>query len=451
MSEIRVDFSKVNGKLKPVHGINNGPIDGQNIFDFSDDYKEVGYPFVRLHDTGGNPSRYLVDVSRIFPNFDADENDPKNYWFEHTDDLICAIKNVGAKVIYRLGESIDHGKYKRFARPPRDFDKWARICLHIVMHYNEGWGRGFNSGIEYWEIWNEPEGNGFDDERNAMWSGGSEEQALLLYETAAVLLKEHDPKLKIGGMSFTGCNNALENFVSRCAQRKLPLDFLSFHCYSNGVKDIERHIVKADAVLKGNGFDKAERIFDEWNYMGVERPYQGDIWAHILDLRYAEISKEVFENQKSTVGAAYTAACMIRMNSLPVDIACYYDGQPTLMCWCGLYDANGLRRETFWSFWAYGEIYKSCENTAFCEALGEGVYALAAKGENADYVLVSCYRRNEEVLELSIENSNRKSFEVFELLPGKGLEKTEAGIINGGKAQISIAGGRYALTLIKCI
>jgi xylan 1,4-beta-xylosidase len=450
VKSVSVDFSRVCGRIKPVHGINNGPLDGQNIFDFSDDYKEIGFPYVRLHDTGGNVSRYLVDVSRIFPNFDADENDPKNYWFEHTDDLIRAIKNTGAKVIYRLGESIDHGKYKRFARPPKDFDKWVRICLHIVMHYNEGWAGGFRDSIEYWEIWNEPECDGFDNLNSPMWSGGSEEQALELYEKAAVALKEHDPKLKIGGMAFVYPNIHLENFVRRCAERKLPLDFLSFHGYFTDPAALEGSINSADAVLKKYGFDKTERIFDEWNYVGLERPCEGSIWKLIRDLRHAEIGKEVFENQKNMVGASFTAACMIRMNSLPVDIACYYDGQPTLTRWCGLYDKYGLRRETFWSFKAYGEIYKECADRAVCGVFGEGVYALAGKGAEAEYVLISCYRGNEEALELTIEGSERTRFEVFTLKPEKGLVKTGSGAINGQRARFSVEGGRYSLTLVKC-
>ena len=26
--------------------------------------------------------------------------------------------------------------------PPKDYAKWARICEHVVRHYNEGWGWG---------------------------------------------------------------------------------------------------------------------------------------------------------------------------------------------------------------------------------------------------------------------------------------------------------------------
>ncbi|MBI4578450.1 MAG: hypothetical protein HY718_02035 [Planctomycetes bacterium] len=38
----------------------------------------------------------------------------------------------------------------------KDFAKWAKICVNIIRHYNEGWADGFHYNIRYWEIWNEP-------------------------------------------------------------------------------------------------------------------------------------------------------------------------------------------------------------------------------------------------------------------------------------------------------
>ena len=75
---------------------------------------------------------------------------------------------AGTKVFFRLGQTIEHGPKKYGALPPKDFAKWARICEHVIRHYNEGWGvdkewttlnvawsNQFN--IVYWEIWNEPD------------------------------------------------------------------------------------------------------------------------------------------------------------------------------------------------------------------------------------------------------------------------------------------------------
>ena len=130
-----VDFSEKAGKIKAVNGVSNGPL--CHGLDLSEYFKQAHIPCVRYHDTDGSAAygRYMIDVSRIFENFDADEYDANNYRFEHTDKLILAARDCGAEIIYRLGESIDSTIYKRYSRPPKDFDKWVRICLQIIKHY----------------------------------------------------------------------------------------------------------------------------------------------------------------------------------------------------------------------------------------------------------------------------------------------------------------------------
>ena len=111
-----------------------------------------------MHDCCGSyGGSYFVDVSNIFRDFDADENDPASYDFHYSDEYIGAIIRSGANVVYRLGETIEWGSKKYRTYPPKDAHKWARICEHIIMHYNEGWCNGHHYGIEYFEIWNEPE------------------------------------------------------------------------------------------------------------------------------------------------------------------------------------------------------------------------------------------------------------------------------------------------------
>ena len=58
-----------------------------------------------------------------------------------------------------LGNRIEHESKRYGSIPPKDPAKWARICEHIIRHMNEGWAGGHHYGIEYWEIWNEPDVN----------------------------------------------------------------------------------------------------------------------------------------------------------------------------------------------------------------------------------------------------------------------------------------------------
>jgi beta-xylosidase len=201
-------------------------------------HAEAGFPFVRLHDVPlAYAAPYAVDISAVFPCPDADENDPRYYTFAKTDAVIGAIVKNGAQVIYRLGQSIEH-RDKFHVNPPKDVEKWARVCVNIVRHYNEGWAGGFQYGIQRWEIWNEPD-------ITPCWTG-TREQFFDLYVAAAKALKAHDPSLKIGGPGITSPYSGMaEPFLACCRERKAPLDFFSWHCYAVAPDDVARTAVKA--------------------------------------------------------------------------------------------------------------------------------------------------------------------------------------------------------------
>ena len=134
---ISVDFSKKCGKLKPYHAVSEGPrTGGVNLFsDVSREFSEIGIPLVRLHDVEyPYGSNQFVDIHCIFPDFSKDPSDPESYNFAPTDAYLRAIREAGADIIFRLGESTDPFPKKLYAKAPADLEKWASICEHIVMH-----------------------------------------------------------------------------------------------------------------------------------------------------------------------------------------------------------------------------------------------------------------------------------------------------------------------------
>ena len=65
MNRILVDFSRRTGSIKPLHGINNGPVSNFGFVDTSAEYRAAGIPFVRLHDCQ-YPRPDRVDIPRFF-------------------------------------------------------------------------------------------------------------------------------------------------------------------------------------------------------------------------------------------------------------------------------------------------------------------------------------------------------------------------------------------------
>ncbi len=373
MKTLTLDFNNIVGDIKPMNAVNNGPAGSRvrGVSSFSA-YAEAKIPYARNHDASfysGYGGEHTVDVHRIFKNFDADENDPASYVFGPTDRSIADLIEVGTKPFYRLGASIEHG-YKYGTYPPKDTLKWARICEHIIRHYNEGWADGFHYGIEYWEIWNEPNCCNADGS-NPCWQGTPEEFAEF-FAVSFRYLKEKFPNLKIGGPALTGSRHeeVIEAHLCKIKEYGLKPDFFSFHCYNKTVEKFVESIDKARAAADKYFGKDSEIILNEWNYI---KGWQGDNWKYSLRM------------EKSLKGASFIIAVMAAAQDSPLDMLMYYDARPCGMN--GMFDTDTLTPlkgyYSIKSFSDLAELGKQVKADA-----DENVYAVAATdGENGAVLL----------------------------------------------------------------
>ena len=145
-AEIKVDFAKEIGPVKPVNGVGQPPMIGAlNNWSMMHYLKEACIPYSRLHDVGGWLGGGLyVDIPNIFPDFDADETDPKNYRFAYTDSLMKALVDNGVEPFFRLGVTIENfagrGYPPVYSVQPKDFAKWAH-CRACDSALHRGLGR----------------------------------------------------------------------------------------------------------------------------------------------------------------------------------------------------------------------------------------------------------------------------------------------------------------------
>ena len=367
MNTIRIsaDLKTAIGPVKPMHAVNNGPTvqkpGGDQLRGNFEEYRAARIPFARTHDSIGCVAggAHTCDISAIFPNFDADETDPRNYDFVFTDHYLDAIRRAGTQVFFRRGQTIEHGPKKYGVLPPKDFAKWARICEHVIRHYNEGWGWGADTGwttknivwedqfkIKYWEIWNEPDLDPSDDEppRNPRCWGGTAEEFFRFYETAAKHLKSAFPDLMIGGPALCGRLDWGERFIAYCRKHGVPLDFFSWHIYSTNPATIAARCSEVRALLDKYGFGKIESILNEWNYV------KG--WTD--DFVYSlEVESGRF-NQKC---AAFIMATMIDCQSRPLDMLMFYDAKNSSSM-NSLFNATTLwPMKGYYPFYAWSKLF----------------------------------------------------------------------------------------------
>lgn len=404
MGEIKINFSKKTGKVKPMHSVNNGPAypKGTKRGNF-ETFCELGIPYVRNHDASLSEaygSQHLVDIHCIFPDFSRDVNDESAYDFTLTDAYTKNIVDTGSKVFYRLGSSIEHWAKKYGTVVPKNFQKWSEICKHIIRHYNEGWANGFHYNIEYWEIWNEPDLDVYvtNPSEKRTWTG-TKEEFFDFYEVAAKHLKKCFPHLKIGGPALAGRFEWADEFLDQMSKRNVPLDFFSWHGYCIDPDVYEKNAKLVHDMLVKYGYEHAESILNEWNYVKD--------WG----AGYVDTLKDIH----GIKGAAFTMACISTgQKSKYIDMMMYYDTRPSVFC--GAFDFYTYEPlKGYYPLMWYGKFYDT-EYEVKCKTEIKDVYTVCGVDKNGKTLTVVTYyndNENAESKDIEIDFGRGGKYEIY--------------------------------------
>ena len=189
--------------------------------------------------------------------------------------------------------------------PPRDLRRWASLVRDTVAHLNVH--KDF--GAQYLEVWNEPTARVF-------WNGTLEEY-LELYETTAIAAKQADPTIKVGGPATAGLQPEwIRPLMRRCKERDVPLDFISWHCFSRDPARYDRQV----RYVRGLAAEldlQPELCITQWNYAWGVREMQ---------------------RLSSPFAASYALASLKAMEDARLDVAIYFASAD----WTGLGTYSGL-------------------------------------------------------------------------------------------------------------
>ncbi len=439
MNTIRVDFSKPYGPIKIYNAVGGGPSGGLRGINNVEAWKEARLPYGRLHDVSYS-DEWLVDVHRIFRDFDADENDPKNYVFEPTDKYLARMFECETEPYYRLGASIEHS-HKFGTYPPKDYLKWARICEHIIRHYTEGWADGFNYNIKYWEIWNEADND--NPSGNPCWQGTWEE----FYDffcTVCPYLQEKFPNLKIGGPAIATFwhEEWCDKFFAAMQDRKVRPDFISYHRYNKYIEDFVDYVRKANAVMEKYGYGDVETHLNEWNYV---RGWRGEDFIHSV--------KAI----KGLKGAAFTTAVMCALHPEKLDMLMYYEGRSGL--WSGLWSSPLLEKlKGYYPFIAWAELRDL--GTAVATENDEYLYSIGAMNEKDAAILCTYFNQDDgipdkkvclEVKGLKLSDGEKIRVEICPLDEEHNMECVREEVVTSGDFNLFLDMPAYTTYYIKLI
>ena len=407
METIKFNLENQGGKFKRLNATNGGPWHKRHASDQYRsnlaEYKAARIPFSRNHDSAvmsvyGGP--YSHDVTCIFPNFDADPYNPESYDFACTDEAILTCLDAGTETFFRLGQTIEHQIKKHGTIPPKDFNKWAVICEHIIRHYNEGWGNGLNLNIQYWEIWNEPNLDPDDSPNKRCW-GGTKAEFIDFYEIAAKHLKKCFPNLKIGGPAVAGSSGLAwsDGFLCEMQKRNVPLDFFSWHIYCTKPSEMIELANGVKELLVKYGFGEIESILNEWNY--------NKDWT------------ENFVYSIKTIhglkGSAFTMACICEAQKCgSIDMLMYYDTRPSVFN--GVFDFYTTKPlKGYYPIYWYGMFYDMVAEIP-AENSVDNIYTLCGADENGKVLSVVTYYTDDDTATdktISLDFGKQGTYEIY--------------------------------------
>jgi len=393
--------------VRPLLGVNAGPYPAGEPGnpDMTGKYQQIGVNMVRTHDFY-NP----LDMSKIYPDRSKDPNQESSYYFAESDIRFQAIISAGLEPYFRIGDSYNNVK----GPSSSELSNWVQAAVQVIRHYKQGLWNGFTSDFRYAEIWNEPDNRHFWPEPLTMTDYFN------LYVQTAKALSAAFPDLKIGGPGWTPAGalspkgqQISQQFVAYVKDNNAPLDFLSWHIYSNLPTDYRDAARFYRNLLDANGYDSAESHITEWNT---------DIG------RSNDTDPEAVALRVGGKGAALDTAFWIELQNEGVDVSTFFRGNDTSMnltTFYGLFKADGTPKKAADAFRLWSMLCQYADKTELLSTRHFGTADLnilaGRKSSGSEIaVLISNYsdKQTKYCLSGSVDMSNISIYEVSDASTG---------------------------------
>lgn len=369
IADVVVTLGAPEGAIRPLLGVNLGPLaqgDAGNA-DLTVAYQSLGVTQIRTHDYYGP-----LDMATLYPDQDADPTDPASYDFTASDEVFQAILAGGFEPYLRLGDSYSarDGFPAADPRAPTNPRNWVRAAVEVVRHYRDLAG----GSLRYVEIWNEPDNQQFWD--------GDRRSFTELFVNAAIALKTEFPELKIGGPGLTPAGALTpqgqaftRNLLDAVKARQAPLDFFSWHMYSNDPEQYQSAARFYRSELDQHGLTATESHITEWNTADRDQ-------ASGVSPEAARLGGQ---------GAALLSAAWITLQDEGVDVSTFYRGpDPTLdnPTFYGLYYADGRPKRAALVFGFWSQLVAHPQRVPVSLDSDVGVWAIAGRDTGGETVVL---------------------------------------------------------------
>jgi len=339
--------------------------------------REIGFEYIRFHGI-------FHDDMMIYSEKDWN---PVFNW-QYLDLLLDFLLEINLRPVLELSFMPDQLKsrnktvfwWKGNVTPPKDYSKWSKLVKELVIHCVNRYGK---SEVLKWyfEVWNEPNHPSF-------WAG-TQEEYFLLYKHTAEAIKTVDGRLRVGGPAiFQGGEREaiwLREFLNFCESNKLPVDFVSCHCYPADVavdKNNDTYIIYKDEnttysclqsirdIIKQSGYKNSEIIITEWNSSFSARDF-----VHDTIYKAPFIIQNVIKCMGLVDALGWWAFTDI-FEELPIDNRMFHGG-------FGIINIQGLKKPSYYGYWFLSRLGT--------EKITSGDYYFVTRKEDSIQVLIWNY------------------------------------------------------------
>jgi len=182
------------------------------------------------------------------------------YRWDTLDRAVASIIATGAKPLMSiclkppvLYPEIDQDKVH-----PTSYDEWDELIYRMVRRYNVELG----CGIEYWEVFNEPD----IGESGGCPGRFTPADYCTYYERTVRAIRRADASAKVGGPALAYYQSPLlPALLEHCDKEDVPIDFVSWHYYTDDPQVIVKSIRYVKSLLALHPKLSCETVIDEWN------------------------------------------------------------------------------------------------------------------------------------------------------------------------------------------
>ncbi len=244
---LEVDFSKPDGAWNmPALGLGQGGLQSDPMIE--PHIKEVRQLRPRTLRV------FLSEYYRVYPAHGR-------YDWAKLDRELRSVRATGARPTLALAikPPVLYPNVDQFNVHPNDYDEWDRLCEALARHCREE-----NFEVAAWEVCNEPD---IGESGGTPHYFKTTEDYTRFYEHTVTGLRRGDPRAPVGGPAVASADSFLvEGLIEYCATHDVPLDFISWHLYSDSPEAHAATIARQRTRLAKFPQLKGVKLFiSEWN------------------------------------------------------------------------------------------------------------------------------------------------------------------------------------------